>query len=189
GGAKPNRGLLMKQATEPLSNSGIVPPSRTYAADSILQPKLQVTYTSDAIDLQQPSTLHSNGAELHWTQYTGPSGAPFQQYAIYRSMTANFTPSASTLLTTITDPTVTTYGDPRAAPGRGFPYAVVATSTKSNETTVTLPADGQATKTLQPGPSDGLDTFLYYASGITNCGNYGVDPGIFVGSGASAIFR
>src|SRR5262249_15369918 len=42
---------------------------------------------------------------------------------------------------------------------------------------------------LQPGPSDGLDTFLYYASGITNCGNYGVDPGIFVGSGASAIFR
>jgi RHS repeat-associated protein len=188
-GAQPNYGLLMKQATEPLSNSGIVPPGRTYAAESILQPNLQVTYTSDAVDLLQPPTLHSNGAELHWTQYTGPSGTPFQQYAIYRSMTPNFTPSPSTLLTTITDPTVTTYRDTTAAPAQAFTYAVVANSTTSNKVTVTLPADGQATKTLQPGPSDDQDTFIYYASTITNCGNYGAGTSIFVGSDPTAKYR
>jgi RHS repeat-associated protein len=188
-GAQPNYGLLLKRSIEPLGVGGIFPPSRTYAAESILQPKLQVTYTSDAVTLQRPTTLHSNGAELNWSQYTGPSGAPFQQYAVYRSTTPNFTPSASTLLTTISDATVTSYRDTTAAPSRSFTYAVVANTTKSNEVTVTLPADGQATKTLQPGPSDGQDTFIYYASGITNCGNYGADPGIFVGSGSSAIFR
>jgi RHS repeat-associated protein len=188
-GAQPNDGLLLKQASEPLSNGGIVPPSRTYAAESILQPKLQVTYTSDAVDLQRPTTLHSNGAELHWSQYTGPSGTPFQQYAIYRSMTPNFTPSTSTLLTTITDPAVTTYRDTTAAPAQAFTYAVVANSTTSNKVTVTLPADGQATKTLQPGPSDDQDTFIYYASTITNCGNYGAGTGIFVGSDTTAKYR
>src|SRR5262249_39242284 len=157
--------------------------------EPILQPKLQVTYTSDAIDLQRPSTLHSNGAELHWSQYTGPSGAPFQQYAIYRSMTPNFTPSPSTLLTTITDPTVTSYRDTTAAPGRASTYAVVANTPKSNEIPVPLPADGQATKTLQPGPSDGQDTAIYYTAGSTNCGNYGADPSFGVGSGSPGVSR
>jgi hypothetical protein len=153
-GAQPNYGLLMKRDTEPLGVGGIGSPSRTYAAENTLQPQLQVTYTSDAIDLQRPTTLHSNGAELHWSQFTGPSGAPFQQYAIYRSMTPNFTPSPATLLTTITDPTVTSYRDTTAAPGGAFSYAVLANTTKSNEVTVTLPADGRATKTVySPAPS------------------------------------
>jgi RHS repeat-associated protein len=188
-GAQPNDGLLMKRATEPLGVGGIFPPSSIYAAESTLQPMLQVTYTSDAVDLQRPSTLHSNGAELQWSQYTGPSGAPFEQYAVYRSMTANFTPSPSTLLTTISDPTVTTYRDTTAAAGQAFTYVVVANSTASNKVTVTLPADGQATKLLQPGPSDGQDTSIYYTAGSTNCGNYGADPGFGVGSGSLGISR
>ena len=188
-GAQPNYGLLLKRDTEPLGVGGIFPPSKSYAAESTLQPMLQVTYTSDAVDLQRPTTLHSNGAELQWSQYTGPSGAPFEQYAVYRSSTPSFTPSPSTLLTTISDPTVTTYRDTTAAAGQAFTYAVVADSTASNKVTVTLPADGQATKLLQPGPSDGQDTSIYYTTGLTNCGNYGADAGFGVGSGSPGISR
>ncbi len=188
-GAQPNDGLLVKQATEPLSNGGIAVPSSTYAASTAVQPELQITYTSDAVTLAPPTTLHANGAELTWTAYTGPSGAPFQQYAVYRSMTPSFTPSPSTLVTTITNPAVTSYRDTTAAPSRAFTYAVVANSATSNEITVTLPADGQATKTLQPGPSTGQDTFIYYASGIVNCANYGADPDIYVGSDTASTYR
>src|SRR6266851_4169686 len=188
-GAQPNDGLLVKDATEPLGSGGIAVPSSSYAASTAVQPELQVTYTGDAVTLLPPTTLYSNGAELDWTGYTGPSGAPFQQYAIYRSMTPNFTPSPSTLLTTITDPAVTSYRDTTAAPSRAFTYAVVANSSKSNEVTVTLPADGLATKTLQPGPSDAQDTFIYDASGMVNCANYGADPAIYVGSDTSSIYR
>jgi RHS repeat-associated protein len=188
-GTQPNDGLLLKQSTEPLSNGGIMPPSRSYTVSTTLQPELQVTYTSDAVTLLPPTTLHSNGAELQWTKYTGPSGAPFQQYAVYRSMTPGFTPSASTLVTTITDQSVTSYRDTTAAPGRAFTYAVVANSSKSNEVTVSLPADGQATKTLQPDPATAQDAFIYYYSAYTNCANYGADPAIFVGSDTSAIYR
>ena len=188
-GAQPNDGLLVKDATETLGTGGIAVPSASYAASTAVQPELQVTWTSDAVTLLPPDTLHANGAELHWTGYTGPSGAPFQQYAVYRSMTPNFTPSPSTLLTTITDPSVTSYRDTTAAPSRAFTYAVVANSSTSNEVTVTLPADGQATKTLQPGPSVSQDTFIYYASGMVNCANYGADPAIYVGSDTASIYR
>src|SRR6266851_163782 len=188
-GAQPNDGLLAKDAAEPLGSGGIAVPSSSYAASTAVQPELQVTYTGDAVTLLPPATLHSNGAELDWTGYTGPSGAPFQQYAIYRSMTPNFTPSPSTLLTTITDPAVTSYRDTTAAPSRAFTYAVVANTSTSNEVTVTLPADGLATKTLQPGPSDAQDTFIYDASGMVNCANYGADPAIYVGSDTSSVLR
>jgi RHS repeat-associated protein len=188
-GAQPNDGLLVKDATETLGNGGIAVPSRSYAGSTAVQPELQVTYASDAVTLLPPATLHANGAELDWTKYTGPSGAPFQQYAVYRSMTPDFSPSPSTLLTTITDPAVTSYRDTTAAPSRAFTYAVVANSTTSNEVTVTLPADGQATKTLQPDPSTAQDAFIYYYSQYVNCANYGADPAIYVGSDTSSIYR
>ncbi|HEY5985914.1 MAG TPA: DNRLRE domain-containing protein, partial [Streptosporangiaceae bacterium] len=188
-GAQPNDGLLLKQASEPLGSGGVALPSGSYAATTSVTPELQVSYTSDAVTLLPPATLHSNGAELTWTGYTGPSGAPFQRYAIYRSKTPRFTPSPATLLTTITDPAVTSYRDTTAAPGAAFTYAVVANSDKSNEVTVTLPVDGQATKTLQPDPSTAQDAYIDYVSGTVNCGNYGADPFIYVGSNHTGIFR
>ncbi|HYS33764.1 MAG TPA: Ig-like domain-containing protein, partial [Streptosporangiaceae bacterium] len=188
-GAQPNDGLLVKQSAEPLGSGGVALPSASYAATASVRPELQVTYTSDAVTLLPPATLRSNGAELNWTAYTGPSGAPFQQYAVYRSLTPRFTPSPSTLLTTITDPAVTSYTDTTAAPDTGFSYAVVANSAKSNEVTVTLPADGQATKMLQPDPSAAQDAYILYSPGIVNCGNYGTDQYMYVGSNASGVFR
>jgi RHS repeat-associated protein len=188
-GAQPNDGLLLKATDETLGLGGLAAPSRSYAGSSTVQPELQVTYSSDAVSLLPPTTLHSNGAELTWTAYSSPSGAPFGQYAVYRSTTANFTPSPATLLTTITDPAVTSYRDTTAAPSRTFSYAVVANSAKSNEVSVSLPADGQATKTLQPGPDTAQDTFMNYAAGQVNCDTYGADGWIYVGSDTSAVYR
>ncbi len=188
-GAQPNDGILLKASDETLGLGGLAAPSRTYAGSTTVQPQLQVTYASDAVSLLPPTTLHSNGAELSWTPYNSPTGAPFQQYAIYRSATPNFTPSPATLLTTITDASVTSYRDTTAAPSHSFTYAVVVNSAKSNEVSVALPADGQATKTLQPGPDTAQDTFTYYASGMVNCANYGADGWLYVGSDVSADYR
>ncbi|MDQ1700020.1 MAG: hypothetical protein QOG34_1883, partial [Frankiaceae bacterium] len=187
-GAQPNYGLLMKRDVETMGTSGICPPGRAYAGGSI-QPKLDITYVSDAVTVNQPDTVHSNGAELNWSKWNPPSGAPFQQYAVYRGTTSGFTPSASTLLTTITDAATTMYRDTTSAPSKSFVYKVVANSSVSNEVSVTTPADGQAVKTLQPGPGVGVDTYMDYASGMTNCATYGADTRIFLGATTGGIYR
>jgi RHS repeat-associated protein len=139
--------------------------------------------------LFQPDTLHSNGADLSWSRYTGAlSGAPFAKYEVHRFTTANFTPSASTLLMSTTDIATTTYRDTTARPGGTFYYKVVANSTASAEVSVTLPADGQATKLLQPDPADGKDSKLFYeffANGNIQCGTYGIEDWMRVGSDTS----
>jgi hypothetical protein len=127
--------------------------------------------------LFQPDTLHSNGADLSWSKYTGAlSGQPFSSYEVHRSTTANFTPSASTRLMSTTDISTTTYRDTTARPGGTFYYKVLANSVPSQQIQVTLPADGQATKLLQPDPADGKDSKLFYeffANGAVQCGTYG----------------
>src|SRR5262249_28508201 len=117
----------------------------------------------------------------------------FQKYEVHRSATPNFTPlntpGISTLLTTINDYTITNYRDTTAAPNATFYYAVVANTSKSNEIKAALPADGQATMLLQPGPSDGKATFIEYFTGATNCSNYGADQNLWAGSDASHTDR
>ena len=148
-------------------------------------PALYLTYT-DKPTLYQPDTLHSNGADLSWSRYTGAlSGQPFATYEVHRSLSPNFTPSPSTLLMSTTDISTTTYRDTTAAPGGTFYYKVLANSSASAEVQVTLPADGQATKFLQPDPAAGKDTKLFYqyfASGDIQCGTYGTEDWMRVGS-------
>ncbi len=188
-GAQPNNGLLLKRATEPTSSSGPVPPGRGFTASASLQPKLDITYTSDAVSLAAPDTIHSNGADLRWSAFAPPSGAPFSQYQVHRSSSPTFTPSPSTLLTTISDPAIVEYRDTTARPGTQFTYKIVANSAASNPVTVTTPADGQARKTLQPDPTTGQDTYPYYAAGMTNCANYGKDRRLFLGADTGATYR
>src|SRR5205823_47907 len=73
---------------------------------------------------------------------------------------AHFTPSASTLLTKIDDPSVTHYRDTTAAPGQTFSYVIVESGLISHELRVTLPADGHASKDLQLTASDGASTSI-----------------------------
>ncbi|MDQ3981839.1 MAG: DNRLRE domain-containing protein, partial [Actinomycetota bacterium] len=186
-GTAPNYGLLMKRSTEPLGAGGPVPPGRRFAEPTVM-PKLTITYTSDAVDLKVPATLHSDGADLEWTKYSGPSGSPFAKYEVHRSKTATFTPSATTLLATIRDVSVTTYRDTTAAPNATFTYRIVANSSASNPQTVTLPADGNASKLLQPG-AEGKQTYAYYSTQLTNCANYGADQSMWIGTSSTTIKR
>ena len=95
-GTQPNYGLIFKNQTETLNSGGPAPVSHNYTADTTLLPKLDITYNTDGVTLNQPVTLHSNGAELTWSQYTGSlSGAPFQKYDVHRSATRNFAPSTT----------------------------------------------------------------------------------------------
>jgi RHS repeat-associated protein len=189
-GTQANNGLYLMRSTEPKSAGGPAPPGMRFTGEPSLRPQLTVTFSGDAVELSQPTVLHSNGPDLSWSQYTGPSGAPFQKYDVHRSTTPNFTPSTATLLTSINDYTVTNYRDTSAAPNKTFYYAVVANTSKSNEIKVTLPADGQATMFLQPGPSDGgKDTGIYFFTGTTNCANYGAAGETYIGSASDAVYR
>lgn len=187
-GIQPNQGLLMKRSTEPLGAGGPVPPGRRFT-EPALAPQLEVTYSGDAVDLLAPDTLHANGADLDWTRYTGPSGAPFQKYEVHRGTTPSFTPSSQTLLATITDINVTSYRDTTASPNKTFTYKVVANSSPSIPRTVTLPADGQATKLLQPGPADGKGAMYAYWQGLVACSNYGAQDTFIVGTNTTSIWR
>jgi RHS repeat-associated protein len=186
-GTQTNYGLLLKRETEPQSASGPAPVSRRYTTEVGLQPKLEVTYSGDGVDLLVPDTLHADGAELRWTPYTGPSGAPFDRYEVHRSPTAKFTPSASTLLTTIRDPNVTFFRDTTAAPSKAFSYRVVANSSVSNERRVTLPGPGNSNKTLQPAPLEGMATYVDDAG--TRCTNHGAEADLWLSAEPAALRR
>ncbi len=119
----------------------------------------------DAVVLEAPTLVHSSGAELRWSRFAGPS--VFDRYEVHRGTRAGFAPSSSTLLATVRDVDTTTWVDTTAAPSpsatetKSFWYKVVVNGTDaSNEQTVAMPLDGQATLTLQPGPSEGLGTYV-----------------------------
>jgi RHS repeat-associated protein len=188
-GAQPNYGVFLKRTPEVNNSSGPVPPGRRFAAQPTLQPKLEITYVGDAVDLLQPATLHSNGAELKWTRYTGETGAAFDRYEVHRSATANFTPTASTLLTTIRDVNVTSFRDTTAAPSKQFTYRIVANTSASNPRTVTLPASGQASTVVQPAASEGKNTYLGYTTAFVTCSNWGAENRTWVGTTTTDRWR
>jgi len=189
-GTLPNYGLLLKRRTEVVNSSGPVPPGIRSTAPPTQLPKLDITYTSDAVTLAEPATLHSNGADLAWSQYTGPSGAPFDRYEIHRAQGPGiFIPSAATLLATIKDRGTTTFRDTTAAPDKTFTYRVIANASASNPRTVNLPPAATARKVLQPGPAEARFAPIGFWPNLTNCANYGANTVGTVGARAAYKFR
>ena len=148
----------------------------------------------DAVTLDAPTLLHSSGAELHWSRFAGPS--VFDRYEVHRGATAGFTPVSSgpgsTLLATIRDIDTTSWVDTSAAAATAFSYKVVVNGTDaSNEQRVTLPADGLATLTLQPGPAVGEAAYMAYGSAITTTcyayQNYGGATNLRIGSATNTV--
>jgi RHS repeat-associated protein len=186
--ATPNFGLLLKRDAEPLGASGPVFYGRRHS-DPALQPRLVVSYPGDGVSLSSPATLHSNGADLQWSGYPSDATTPFTGYEVHRSASATFTPSASSRLTTVTDPAVTSFRDTTAAAGQTFTYKIVTGSVTSSGRTVTLPAAGQSSKILQPGAEDGNATTIAYFPGIVNCAGYGAESLLRVGPQSDATSR
>jgi RHS repeat-associated protein len=184
-----NYGVVIRRTDETLNTGGPMVPGGNFSASPTLRPELSVTYAGDGVDLAQPQTLHSNGAELSWTPYTGAGSTPFDNYSIYRSAVSNFTPSASTLVATIRDPGITTYRDTTAAAGRTFTYKVTRNGAASQERTLTLPTDGQAMKILQPAGADGYATTIMFVNNQTSCAVRGRYTRMWVGANASSIRR
>jgi RHS repeat-associated protein len=182
-GTQPNQGLVLKRHVEGLNTGG---PFVSGRLSGTTAPKLDVTYTLTGSYLYEPTTLHANGAELSWAR-TGSAG-----YEVHRGASATFTPTASTLLTTTRDPAQTSYRDTTASSGTAFTYKVkdLTTGAVSAGRTVMLPAAGLATKTLQPGPAEGRNTYVYEGSQNfgTFCFNYGGAPTGLVGLDYDQLF-
>jgi RHS repeat-associated protein len=188
-GTLPNNGIMLQRSVETLGEGGPIIDGRLSTRPVTDKPYLAVTYTTDAPTLAQPDTLHANGADLSWSRYTGAlSGAPFARYEVHRSRTPNFAATGATLLMSTTDIAATAFRDTTAAPGGTFYYKVLANSSASQEVAVTLPADGQAVKFLQPDPGAGKDTNLFYellGGGAIQCGTYGTQEFMRIGSDRS----
>jgi YD repeat-containing protein len=181
-GAAPNHGMLVKRATEPLDVGGPEVPTDTWYGDPTLRPKLEITYTSNAVRLHEPETLHGNGADLRWDRWEGDAGVTFSGYEIHRAAGTGFTPSASTRVASISDLNTTTYRDTTAAPSSTFTYKIVSNGDASVGRTVALPAAGQARKVLQPDAERGTAAFIDDADGSTSCANYGRDLILNIGN-------
>lgn len=183
----PNYGLMILQHGEADGSSGPAPPGRRFTGSPALRPRLIVRYTSDAVQLAEPVTVHGNGAELSWTQYAG--SAPFTGYEVHRGASPTFTPGPGTLLANLTGRGTTSYRDSTATPASRVTYKIVVSGAASAPQTVTLPAAGLVRTTLRLAPAPGRMTYLYYSTEVTNCANYGAMPHAWVGTAANARWR
>ncbi len=136
------------------------------------------------LSLSPIHTLHADGAELEWT-FTGDP-TTFQSYEVHRDRAANFTPSAATLIATLKDVEEDHYRDTTAAASSTFTYRIVTGGLSSTPQTVTLPAAGKSTKTLQPGPTEGRATYINV---LDRCLNAGARSTISIGGEATNVNR
>jgi RHS repeat-associated protein len=188
-GNSPNHGVLLRRNPDPLRAGGPVALSGRFDIEPSVEPKLEVTYVGDAVELLPITSTHSNGADLEWTRYVGETGAPFQKYEVHRWPTPGFNPSAATRIAQIGDINTTSYRDTTAAADKPFSYRIVANSSASNERTVRLNLDGHATMTLQPRLGQGKATYITVLSNGTTCWNHGSDDDLWLSAETTAKRR
>lgn len=99
-GSAQNHGLMVKATDETLTRGGAVYHGAEYAynGDTATFPKLVLTYGRPGATLQPITKTYANGAELAWTPYVGDDLA---EYQVHRSISQVFSPSASTLVTSV----------------------------------------------------------------------------------------
>jgi hypothetical protein len=168
----------------------------------------RLSWASEPVALNTPTVMHATGAELSWPSYVNITGDPANDlaaYEVHRSTTADFTPSAATLVATVkvhdtsfTDTTAPASSDPRA----GDYYYMVAVRTKSGQliagptSFVQLPRPGQtelvlptdaATTLGAGGPNTIVDPNGYSLSVSPDIGGQGAERAIFEFGSLKAI--
>jgi RHS repeat-associated protein len=124
-GSSPNDGFVVLSSSEGTPGLGgpIYQAARAaYGGETATYPQLVVDYNSPGVTLNPITTIDSTGAHLSWSAYQDPTGnnpvlTPWddlRDYRVYRSTTPNFTPSASTLIATVSGKT--SYTDTSATP-------------------------------------------------------------------------
>jgi len=148
------------------------------------------TRSETALTLLPPRLVRSNGAELQWTRATG---AGFSRYEVHRSTTWGFTPSASTLLSTVTDGNAAEWQDTTAAASKTYYYKAVGDTTVSNQVTAATPAAGNATLTLQPDAQAAAATYVARDAtdpvGCYDWNNYGAATLLRIGKATNGVIH
>ncbi|MBM7861010.1 DNRLRE domain-containing protein [Lentzea nigeriaca] len=113
-GSAQNHGFMVKATDETLNRGGAIHHAAEFAfnGDTATFPKLILTYGSAGAVLQPITKTYANGAELAWTPY---AGTDLVEYQVHRSISQVYTPSASTLVTSVA-PQATRFVDTTATP-------------------------------------------------------------------------
>lgn len=114
-GTRPNYGVMVKVRDESKKLGGVhyIASSNdlNISAQNTVRPKLILVFGKPGVDLNEPTTIHSTGAELAWSQYTS---SDFVEYQVHRSTEQNFIPNESTLVAPILDRYQTQFTDTTA---------------------------------------------------------------------------
>jgi RHS repeat-associated protein len=174
----PNYGILIKKTNETPGSSG--PVGYYYKA------RMDTTWVHDRVTLYEPQVLNRTGATLLWSKFAGTG---FASYDVHRGSSAGFTPTAQTLLASITDLETTLYRDDSARPGTTAYYKVVTGGVASNEQAAALPAETQpARSVLQPDPFRGQTTDIRQIPDPNGgCTNFSQETVLEVGPGSAGL--
>jgi hypothetical protein len=156
-----NNGLMVKATDEALNRGGAVYHGAefVYNGDTATFPKLLLTYGTPGAVLQPITKAYATGAELVWTPYTDPdpnnAADDITEYQVHRSVSQVYTPSASTLVTSV-GPQATRFIDttapvtPDSAPDlgwNGYHYSIVVRTRDGR----LIPGATQFTRTPKAG--------------------------------------
>ncbi|SFS45668.1 DNRLRE domain-containing protein [Marininema halotolerans] len=188
-GTDPNYGVLIKGQNEAAKLGGVNYTASNNYDENGIRPVLKVVYGKPSVNMDEPTTIHANGAELQWTKYDGDD---FVEYQVHRSRNQTFTPDDSTLVAPIQNQNTVKFQDTTAEPtpaynsqpfGQAYFY-MIAVKTKDGEvipsrTQLTrLPKSGQTLKIFQ----NAEDTTLSSAQPTSNFDKIGAEPWVMAGS-------
>ncbi|MGW4060855.1 DNRLRE domain-containing protein [Amycolatopsis sp. NPDC004747] len=201
-GTNQNQGLLLKATDETLGRGGgiYLAGDFVYNGDTETFPKLLLTYGRPGATLEPITKTYATGAELAWSPYTDPDPAnpndDIVEYQVHRSVSQVYTPSASTLVTSLA-PQASRFVDttapvtPDSAPDLGWnaAYYMIAVKTRDGQV---IPGATQLTRTPKAGQVRQIfrasaDTTLSATQANTNLNVLNGQPWLQVGNNGTTF--
>nr|WP_246220888.1 DNRLRE domain-containing protein [Phytoactinopolyspora mesophila] len=190
----PNYGFMLRASNEALGQGGPRYQASQYAYGGGVEnrPNLVVSWGEPGVELEPVRKTYSTGAELHWSEYADDDIA---EYQVHRAQTANYDPSAATLVApvpsnrrTYTDTTATPTPADDPDPFGAFYYYMVAVKTTDGEI---IPATTQIARLPKAGrvrhvfQAEVSDTSLSQSQPTDNLNTLEGSPWLMVGNNSS----